>query len=525
MRRRRALLPPEHWTLEAKAGPPPAAYTDATRDAKASPIERAANDPFSASGDDAPLSNPARAPDSVRSTPVPSASDAPTLSNASADGRFRSLLDTGIGLSALGLFFLAGLGLTFTPCVLPMLPILTAIIVGQNARRGRALALSASYVAGMAVTFTLLGTLMGIFGASLNLQARLQSGWVLIPFALLFALFAIAMFGAFDLRLPSAIGQRVDAWQNRLQRSGPAGLAAAGALSVLVVSPCVSAPLAGALVFISTTGETLGGALALLALALGMGAPLILVGTFGGQWLPRTGAWMQGVKAVFGVMLLGVAIWLIERLLPGPVGLLLWGALTLGCALALGALDMRATAGWPRARQAAGWALLVWGTAMIWGAAQGGGDPLQPLAGTDAQAADKVARPAFQTVDDLDRLEAALASARAAGRPVMVDVSADWCISCKVMEQRVFPASPVADRLADFMLIRADVTRNVAASRDLLDHYGLFGPPGLLFFAGGKELRDARIQGEIDAPALASHLEAVQQRVRDIGPVGPPHGS
>lgn len=519
--------PPEHWKLEAKAGPPPAAYTDATRDAKASPIGQDAGDPFSSSGGDVPLANPARASDGVQSTsaPIAAAGESSTLSSAGADGQFRSLLDAGIGLSALGLFFLAGLGLTFTPCVLPMLPILTAIIVGQNARRGRALALSASYVAGMAATFTLLGTLMGMFGASLNLQARLQSGWVLIPFALLFALFAIAMFGAFDLRLPSAIGQRIDAWQNRLQRSGPAGLAAAGALSVLVVSPCVSAPLAGALVFISTTGETLGGALALLALALGMGVPLILVGTFGGQWLPRTGAWMQGVKAVFGVMLLGVAIWLIERLLPGPVDLLLWGALTLGCALALGALDMRTTAGWPRARQAAGWALLVWGTAMIWGAAQGGGDPLRPLAGTDARTASDVARPTFQTVDDLDQLDAALASARAAGRPVMVDVSADWCISCKVMEQRVFPEPAVADRLADFTLLRADVTQDVAASRELLDRYSLFGPPGLLFFSGGKEIRDARVQGEIDAPALVSHLEAVQRRVQETGSDGPPRDS
>ncbi|NRB55974.1 MAG: protein-disulfide reductase DsbD [Salinicola sp.] len=519
--------PPEHWKLEAKAGPPPAAYTDATRDAKASPIGQDAGDPFSSSGGDVPLANPARASDGVQSTsaPIAAAGESSTLSSAGADGQFRSLLDAGIGRSALGLFFLAGLGLTFTPCVLPMLPILTAIIVGQNARRGRALALSASYVAGMAATFTLLGTLMGMFGASLNLQARLQSGWVLIPFALLFALFAIAMFGAFDLRLPSAIGQRIDAWQNRLQRSGPAGLAAAGALSVLVVSPCVSAPLAGALVFISTTGETLGGALALLALALGMGVPLILVGTFGGQWLPRTGAWMQGVKAVFGVMLLGVAIWLIERLLPGPVGLLLWGALTLGCALALGALDMRTTAGWPRARQAAGWALLVWGTAMIWGAAQGGGDPLHPLAETDARTASDVARPTFQTVDDPDQLDAALASARAAGRPVMVDVSADWCISCKVMEQRVFPEPAVADRLADFTLLRADVTRDVAASRELLDRYSLFGPPGLLFFSDGKEIRDARVQGEIDAPALVSHLEAVQRRVQETGPDGPPRDS
>jgi thiol:disulfide interchange protein DsbD len=396
-----------------------------------------------------------------------------------------------------------------------MLPILTSIIVGQNARRGRALLLSTSYVIGMVSTFTLLGTLMGVFGASLNLQARLQSGWILIPFALLFVLFAVAMFGAFDLRLPNGISQRVDTWQDRLQRSGPLGLAAAGALSVLVVSPCVSAPLAGALVFISSTGDALGGALALFALAAGMGVPLILVGTFGGQWLPRTGAWMKGIKALFGVMLLGVAIWLVERLLPAPAALLLWGALTLGCALALGALDRQTGGGWPRARQAAGWVLLVWGVAMVWGAAQGGGDPLHPLPGSNAEASPETSNPTFRTVNRLDQLESALASARASGRPVMVDVSAEWCISCKVMEQTVFPAPAVVERLADFTLIRADVTQDTAASRELLDHYQLFGPPALLFFANGTELRRARIQGEVDAEALTRHLGAVTRLARD----------
>ncbi|MEC8917179.1 MAG: protein-disulfide reductase DsbD, partial [Pseudomonadota bacterium] len=399
--------PPEHWTLTAKAGPPPAAYRDASSDAKASPIlspasgPEATRDPFSASPGDEPLSNSAAVPEasisetSILEASIPetsrptvapspdSASESSALPIATADGQFQSLLREGLGASTLGLFFLAGLGLTFTPCVLPMLPILTSIIVGQSARRGRALLLSTSYVIGMVSTFTLLGTLMGVFGASLNLQARLQSGWILIPFALLFVLFAIAMFGAFDLRLPNGISQRVDTWQGRLQRSGPLGLAAAGALSVLVVSPCVSAPLAGALVFISSTGDALGGALALLALGAGMGVPLILVGTFGGQWLPRTGAWMKGIKALFGVMLLGVAIWLVERLLPAPAVLLLWGALTLGCALALGALDRQIGGGWSRVRQAAGWVLLVWGVAMIWGAAQGSGDPLRPLSGSN----------------------------------------------------------------------------------------------------------------------------------------------
>ncbi|WP_179208819.1 protein-disulfide reductase DsbD [Salinicola salarius] len=531
--------PPEHWTLTAKAGPPPAAYRDASSDAKASPIlspasgPEATRDPFSASPGDEPLSNSAAVPEasisetSILEASIPetsrptvapspdSASESSALPIATADGQFQSLLREGLGASTLGLFFLAGLGLTFTPCVLPMLPILTSIIVGQSARRGRALLLSTSYVIGMVSTFTLLGTLMGVFGASLNLQARLQSGWILIPFALLFVLFAIAMFGAFDLRLPNGISQRVDTWQGRLQRSGPLGLAAAGALSVLVVSPCVSAPLAGALVFISSTGDALGGALALLALGAGMGVPLILVGTFGGQWLPRTGAWMKGIKALFGVMLLGVAIWLVERLLPAPAVLLLWGALTLGCALALGALDRQIGGGWSRVRQAAGWVLLVWGVAMIWGAAQGSGDPLRPLSGSNTEASSEASNLTFETVNHLDQLESALASARASGRPVMVDVSADWCISCKVVEQTVFPAPAVAERLADFTLIRADVTQDTAASRTLLEHYQLFGPPALLFFADGTELRRARIQGEVDAEALARHLNAVNRLAHD----------
>lgn len=523
--------PPEHWQLSAKAGPPPAAYDDASNEAKASPIVgptardpfTPANDPFSA-GDNTPRANPildgptdsstvlsssgsAAAPTSQSSAPSTSASA--DFSAASTDGRFQSMLRAGTGMTTLALFFLAGLGLTFTPCVLPMLPILTSIIVGQNARRGRALALSLSYVAGMALTFTLLGTLMGLFGASLNLQARLQSAWILVPFAALFTLFAVAMFGGFDLRLPGQFSQRANRWQERLHRSGPLGLAGAGALSVLVVSPCVSAPLAGALVFISTTGDTLAGALALLALGLGMGVPLIVVGTFGGQWLPRAGAWMNGVKSFFGVMLLGVAIWLIERLLPGPITLLLWAALALGSAMTLGALDTRTSNGWPRIRQAAGWVLLVWGVAMVWGAAQGGNDPLRPLPTVAGRSPDTA--PAFQTVTDLPQLDAALSAASAAGKTAMVDVSADWCISCKVMEREVFPRPAVAQRLADFTLIRADVTEDAPASRRLLEHFGLFGPPGLLFFADGRELGRARIQGEVDAPALKEHLDAVRR--------------
>jgi thiol:disulfide interchange protein DsbD len=392
-----------------------------------------------------------------------------------------------------------------------MVPILSSIIVGQQPTRLRAFVLSASYVGGMALTYAGVGVLMGLFGAGLNLQARLQSAPVLIAFALLFTLFALAMFGAFNLRLSPGLAGRIDDWQARAQKSGPAGLALAGALSVLVVSPCVSAPLAGALVFISSTDDAVMGGAALLALALGMGVPLLLVGTFGTTLLPRSGAWMDGVKAAFGILLLGVAIWLVERLLPGSIALLLWAGLAIGSALALGALSVNQAQGWPRVRQAAGLMLLVWGIALVIGASRGGEDPLRPLApanpvaGTGPAEAGDVAR-AITTVEDLDALQASLAES---DEPAFVNFTADWCISCKVMERDVYPAPEVAEQLANFRRINVDVTDSGATTREVLDHFQLFGPPSLLFFDGGKELRDARVQGEVDAPQLASHLEGV----------------
>ncbi|MDN3520560.1 protein-disulfide reductase DsbD [Halomonas ramblicola] len=432
----------------------------------------------------------------------------------SEDGRFRALMSEASLPLALGLFFLAGLGLTFTPCVLPMVPILSSIIVGQNPGRPRAFALSASYVAGMSVTYAVVGVLMGLFGAGLNLQARLQSAPVLIAFAVLFTLFALTMFGAFRLRLPTRLAGRVDAWQARAQRSGPAGLALAGALSVLVVSPCVSAPLAGALVFISTTGDALLGGAALLALGLGMGVPLLAVGTFGTTALPRSGAWMTGVKAAFGILLLGVAIWLVERLLPAGVVLLLWAGLAIGSALALGALSFDRPQGWPRVRQAAGLLLLAWGLALVVGAASGGRDPLRPLAPLAGDGAPTTEAREVTTVAGLDGLRRALAEVPE-GRAAFVHLTADWCISCKQLERRVYPNPRVAEPLSAFTRIDVDVTETDAASRELLDHFGLFGPPSLLFFHAGEEIREARIQGEMRAPQLADHLEGVLSRVAE----------
>ncbi|MCG6656401.1 protein-disulfide reductase DsbD [Halomonas campisalis] len=436
------------------------------------------------------------------------------LAPQSEDGRFNTLIREASLPLALGLFFLAGLGLTFTPCVLPMVPILSSIIVGQNPSRPRAFVLSLSYVAGMALTYAAVGVLMGLFGAGLNLQAHLQSPPVLIVFAVLFVLFALAMFGTFNLQLSPRLAGRVDAWQARAQQSGPAGLALAGALSVLVVSPCVSAPLAGALVFISTTGDAVMGGSALLALGLGMGVPLVLVGTYGTTALPRTGAWMNGVKIAFGILMLGVAIWLVERLVPAPVALLLWAALAIASALALGALTLNLPQGWPRVRQAAGLLLLAWGIALVIGAARGAHDPLRPLAPPLAQqgGAESVE---ITTVTQLEELETALLASRDQDRPAFVHFTADWCISCKQMERNVYPAPGVAEPLSEFARINVDVTQSNAATRELLDHFGLFGPPSLMFFEGDEEIREARIQGEVRASEFAGHLTGVLDWLND----------
>ncbi|WP_244511150.1 protein-disulfide reductase DsbD [Vreelandella arcis] len=425
----------------------------------------------------------------------------------SPDSRFSSLITEASFPLALGLFFLAGIGLTFTPCVLPMVPILSSIIVGQQPTRPRAFVLSASYVLGMATTYAGVGVLMGLFGAGLNLQAQLQSAPVLITFAILFSLFGLAMLGTFDLRLSSRFAQTVEAWQARAQRSGPPGLALAGALSVLVVSPCVTAPLAGALVIISTTGDAITGGAMLFALGMGMGVPLLLVGTFGATLLPRSGAWLNGVKTAFGLLLFGVAIWMIERLVPAQLGLLLWAALAIGCALALGAVQTNTPAGWPKARQTLGLMLLTWGVALTLGAAQGSNNPLRPLQLPAANTSASVEPLDFQRVERLSALDKAIRAAEAAGQPAFVHFTADWCISCRQLEREVYTDPAVIDELSGFARIAVDVTDTNAQSRELLNHYQLFGPPSLLFFHQGKEVRQARIQGDVNAAEFTQHLQ------------------
>jgi len=458
-------------------------------------------------------------------TSAPITVAAPTAVAATEDQEFVKLLRESGLWTMLALFLVAGIGLAFTPCVLPMVPILSSIIVGEGAdlSRGRAFTLSLAYVLGMAVTYALIGMLVGTFGAELNLQAKLQSPPVLVFFALVFVLLSLSMFGFYELALPAGL-------QDRLQRLSPGksggkhvSVLVMGAASSLVVSPCVSAPLAGALVFISQTGDALFGGAALLALGLGMGVPLLLVGAGGGQLLPRAGEWMNAVKAVFGVLLLAVAVWLIERLVPAPVTLALWAALLIGSGVYLGGLDMNARQGWGQAWKALGFIAIVYGVLLLIGSASGAADPLRPLATiavdhTGARAAPFDAE-RWRPIGNLADLDREIRAAE--GRLVVLDLYADWCISCKVMERRVFPAPAVAPLLAQFVQTRVDLTANTGDHQALLERFGLFGPPSLVFFDGsGNELTTVRIQGEVDSAGLARHLRAVLDRYQRVPAAG-----
>lgn len=432
----------------------------------------------------------------------------------SEDGRLQNALAELPLWGTLGLFFLAGLGLTFTPCVLPMLPIISAITLGQQRHKGRAALLSLSYVLGMALTYAALGALVGLFGAQLNLQAALQSPFWLIPFSLLFVVLALSMFGLFELKMPQAWQNKIGQAQSHLKGGHLLNVLLLGVMSTLVVSPCLSAPLAGAMAFIAGTGEVFRGALALWVMGLGMGIPLILVGIFGNQWLPRSGPWMSQVKHLFGLLLLGLAIWLLSRLYPGPVTLALWGALAILSALFLGALRQHHQHNGQRFAQALGIILLIYGIALWWGALSGHQNPLRPLMGTPTLLSSSTpedrsySQTRWRHTDDIPTLERWIETA---DKPVMIDLYADWCVACQVMEHEVFPAPEVVQALSTFTPIRLDITKNNAPQQEWLAQHQLFGPPSLLFFMHGQEQRQWRIMGEVGANRLAKHLNTINK--------------
>jgi thiol:disulfide interchange protein DsbD len=414
----------------------------------------------------------------------------------SDETRFAQALSSGNFLLMLALFFGAGVLLTFTPCVLPMIPILSGIIVGEAraVARAHAFALSVTYVLGMAVTYTVIGVMAALSGSLLS--AALQNPWVLGAFALVFVALALSMFGFYDLRLPAHVHTKVTAASTKLKGGEIGAVALMGVFSAAIVSPCVAAPLAGALLYISQTRDVVLGGSALFALALGMGVPLVVVGTTEGALLPRAGHWMKAVKAFFGVLLLGVAIWIVSPAIPVVAQMLAWAALLIIGAMFLHALDPlpQEASGTLRFWKGVGVIALLAGIALVVGALSGGRNPLQPLAGlrADAESA-RASAVRFERVASAVELDARL---KTATRPVMLDFYADWCVSCKEMEAFTFSDPEVRAVLAGMTLLQVDVTANSPADRELLQRFRLFGPPGIVFFdASGREIEGLRVIG------------------------------
>lgn len=414
-------------------------------------------------------------------------------------------------LANLAFFFLAGLGLSLTPCVFPMIPILSGIIAGQGHRisRSRGFALSLAYVLGMAVTYSAIGIAAGLTGTLLS--TALQNPWVLGGFATVFVILSFSMFGFYELQLPTALQSKLSEESGHLQGGRGIGVFIMGALSALIVGPCVAAPLAGALLYIGQTGDAVLGGMALFLMALGMGVPLLIVGLSAGTLLPKAGAWMEAVKKSFGVLLLATAVWLVSPVIPAVAQMLAWAALLIIPAIFLHALDPLPphAKGWHRFWKGIGIVMLLTGAALLIGALAGNRDPLQPLAGLRGQAlATESPKLAFEKVSSVSELEQAV---RAAGKPVMLDFYADWCVSCKEMERFTFADPAVQSKLAGFKLLKADVTANTADDKALLARFGLFGPPGILFFdATGKEIKTIRVVGFQDTTAFLQSLGKIQ---------------
>lgn len=414
-------------------------------------------------------------------------------------------------------FFAFGLLLAFTPCMLPMVPILSGIIVGRGHKltKMHGFLLSAAYVVGMAVTYALAGVAAGLSGAMLS--AALQDPWVLGAFAAVFVALALAMFGFYELQLPVALQSRLADASNQLHGGHFAGVFSMGILSALIVGPCVAAPLAGALLYISQSRDVVLGGSALFAMGLGMGAPLLAVGASAGALVPKAGPWMDSVKRLFGVLLLAVAIYLISPLIPLAAQMLLWAALLIITGVYLRAIDPlpQGAHGFERFSKGVGIIALVAGIAFLLGALAGSRDVLQPLSGFRAlvaapgQLGQPAAAPvAFQRVATNAELDAAIRTA--AGKPVMLDFYADWCVTCKEMERYTFPDPQVQSRLAQMVKLQADVTLNTAEHAALLRRFRLFGPPGIIFFdREGREINGLRAIGFQPADKFALMLDQV----------------
>jgi thiol:disulfide interchange protein DsbD len=432
-----------------------------------------------------------------------------SIQQPAEDRRIAGLLRSGNFWLIMVSFLGFGLLVSFTPCVLPMIPILSGMIVGQGTKvtRLRGFTLSGTYVLGMAIAYAIAGVLAGLSGALLS--AALQNAWVLGAFAGVFVLLALSMFGFYDLQLPTAWQTGAADSSNRLTRGTLAGVFVMGALSAVIVGPCVAAPLAGALLYVSQSRDVLLGGSALFMMGLGMGLPLLVIGASAGALLPKSGAWMQTVKNFFGVLLLGAAVWTISPLIPTIAQMLCWSALLIISGIYLHAIDPlpHGASGFRKLWKGVGVIALLIGVALLVGGLSGGRDLLQPLSGLRTRAGGEEAQTPFVRVTSVAELDRTLAHA---GKPVMLDFYADWCVSCKEMERLTLRDEEIKKRLGRMLLLQVDVTANSAEDTALLKRFGLFGPPGIIFFdRKGKEIEGSRTIGYRSAERFLPILDQV----------------
>jgi thiol:disulfide interchange protein DsbD len=411
-------------------------------------------------------------------------------------------------------FFGFGLLLSMTPCIFPMIPILSGIIVGHgnHITTARAFFLSLSYVVASAFTYTVFGILAALFGS--NLQTTFQQPWIVGLFSVIFVLLSLSMFGFYDLELPNSLKAKLHNSSEKHRDGSLWGAAIMGALSSLIVGPCVAAPLAGALIFIGQSGSALLGGSALFAMGLGMGVPLLLLGASAGKLLPKAGTWLYSTKAVFGVIMLAVAVWMLSRILPPSITILLWAMLLILPAIYLSAIDPLPvnSSGWRKLWKGLGLIMLAYGLLLLIGFSMGNNNPLKPLQGfavNNAQATEQGL--AFEKVASLSALEVRIKQASAKHQPVMLDFYADWCISCKEMEAYTFTDPKVKQALSGFVLLQADVTKNSDDDKALLAKFNLIGPPAILFFGSNTQEKTAhRVIGYQDAETFINTLQQVK---------------
>jgi len=440
---------------------------------------------------------------------ITQATSTATIDLSEQDQIFQSLQNDSFPLTLLS-FFGFGLLLAFTPCIFPMIPILSGIIVGQgdSVTPRKAFLLSLSYVLASALTYTAFGILAALFGS--NLQTAFQNPWIIAVFSGIFILLSLSMFGFYNLELPKAFQSKVHNSSDSHRDGSYFGAAIMGSLSSLIVGPCVAAPLAGALIYIGQTGDVVLGGSALFVMGFAMGSPLLLLGASAGSLLPKAGNWLNSTKAVFGVLMLGVSVWMLDRIIPAPATMLLAAGLLIIPAIYLRALDPlhEIDSGWHKLWKGFGLMMLIYGTLLLVGLSMGNTNPLQPLHGfASGQSAEKEHGLNFKKVSSLSDLDQVLEQAQANNQWVMLDFYADWCISCKEMEAYTFTDERVKNKLSNFILVQVDVTKNNDDDQALLKRFNLIGPPAILFFGADKlERKSSRVIGYQKADVFLANI-------------------